>query len=101
MIDAIEVEVNLMASWKMKANVGRDTNKAQYKAQPSTSQTSEERFETMMINMERMMERMALGNKPNPREQVDGPHRNSRILSILQIRHRDPRNKGNQVAQAD
>jgi tRNA C32,U32 (ribose-2'-O)-methylase TrmJ len=65
-IDSIEVEVNLMASGKMKTNVGRDTNIAQDKAQPSTSQTSEERFEAMMRNMEQMMERMALGNRPNP-----------------------------------
>jgi hypothetical protein len=61
MTDAIEVEVNLMASGKMKTNAGRDMNKTQDKAQPSTSQTSEERFEAMMRNMERMMERMALG----------------------------------------
>jgi hypothetical protein len=68
MIDVIEVEVNLMASGKMKANAGKDTKRAQDKAQPSTSQTSEERFEAMMRNMERMMERMALGNRANPRE---------------------------------
>jgi hypothetical protein len=68
MIDAIEVEVNLMASGKIKSNSGRDMNRTQDKAQPSTSQTSEERFEAMMRNMERMMERMALGNRPNPRE---------------------------------
>jgi hypothetical protein len=76
MTDAIEVEVNLMASGKIKSNSGRDMNKTQDKAQPSTSQTSEERFETMMRTMERMMERMALGNRPNPREQADGPPRN-------------------------
>jgi len=52
----------------MKDNVDRDTNKAQDKEQPSTSQTSEERFEAMMRNMERMMEIMALGNRTNPRE---------------------------------
>ena len=68
MTDAIEVEVNLMASRKIKDNFGRDMNKTQDKAQPSTSQTLEERFETMMRTMERMMERMALGNRPNPRE---------------------------------
>jgi hypothetical protein len=58
-----------MASGKIKVNSGRDINKTQDKAQPSTLQTSEERFEAMMRNMERMMERMALGNKANPREQ--------------------------------
>jgi hypothetical protein len=96
--DAIEVEVNLMASGKMKTNAGRDTNRAQDKAQPSTSQTSEERFEAMMRNMEQMMERMALGNRPNPREQADGPPRNLRRPTIPQIRQR---NQGNQANQAD
>jgi hypothetical protein len=56
MTDAIEVEVNLMASGKIKSNSDRDMNKAQDKAQPSTSQTSEERFEMMMRTMEKMME---------------------------------------------
>jgi hypothetical protein len=81
-----------MASRKMKDNVGRDTNRAQDKTQPSTSQTSEKIFEAMMRNMERMMERMDLGNRPNPREQVDGPHRNPRRPYIAMIRHREPRN---------
>jgi hypothetical protein len=36
----------------------------------------------MMRNMERMMERMALGNRPNPREQDDGPPRNPRRPKI-------------------
>jgi hypothetical protein len=76
MTDAIEFKVNLMASGKIKANSGRDMKKAQDKAQPSTSQTSEERFEMMMRTMEKMMERMALDNRPNPREQADGPPRN-------------------------
>jgi hypothetical protein len=101
MIDAIEVEVNLMASGKIKANSGRDMNKAQDKAQPSTSQTSEERFETMMRTMERMMERMALDNRPNPREQADIPPRNLRRPTIPQIRQREQRNQGNQANQGD
>ena len=66
----------------MKANAGRGTNTAQDKAQPSTSQTSEEMFEAMMRNMEHMMEVMALGNRPNPREQADDPPRNTRRQSI-------------------
>jgi hypothetical protein len=43
-------------------------NKVQDKEQPSTSQTSEERFETMMKNMEKMMERMAIDNNTYTRE---------------------------------
>jgi hypothetical protein len=101
MTDAIEVEVNLMASGKMKANSGRNINRTQDKAQTSTSQTPEERFEAMMRNMERMMERMTLGNRPNPREQADGPPRNPRRPVIPQIRQREQRNQGNQAAQAD
>jgi hypothetical protein len=99
MIDAIEVEVNLMASGKMKSKSVRDMNKAQDKAQPSTSQTSEERFEMMMRTMEIMMERMALDNRPNPREQADGPPRNPRRPTIPQIRKREQRNQGNQGDQ--
>jgi hypothetical protein len=40
MTDAIEVEVNLMASGTMKTDSGRDMNITQDKAQPSMSQTS-------------------------------------------------------------
>jgi hypothetical protein len=70
------VEVNIMASGKIKSNSDRNMNKVQYKAHPSTSQTSEERFETMMKTMEKMMERMALDNNPNTKEQVYVPPRN-------------------------
>jgi hypothetical protein len=94
MNDAIEVEVNLMASGKIKSDSDRDMNKAQDKAQPSTSQTSEERFEMMMKTMEKMMERMALDNSPNTREQDDGPHRNQRRPTIPQIRQRNQGNQG-------
>ena len=101
MTDAIEVEVNLMDSGKMKTNFGRDTNKTQDKAQPSTSQTSEEIFEAMMRNMERMMEIMALENRPKPREQDDGPPKNMRREAITKIRQREQRNQGNQGNQAN
>jgi hypothetical protein len=67
MSDAIEVEVNLMASGKIKYNSDRDINKVQYKEQPSTSQSSDERFQLMMKTVERLMERMSLDNKPNTR----------------------------------
>jgi hypothetical protein len=94
--DAIEFKVNLMASGKIKDNSGKDMDKTQEKAQPSTSQTSEERFEAMMRTMERMMEIMALDSRPNPREQVDGPPINLRRPTIPQIRQREQRNQGNQ-----
>ena len=89
MTNSIEVEVNLMASGKMKANPGINMGKTQDKVQTSTLQTSEERFEAMMRNMEKMMERMALGNIPNPREHADGPPINSRRPSVPQIRQRE------------
>jgi hypothetical protein len=41
--------------------------KVQDKAQPSTSQSSEERFELNMKTMEKIIERMSLENKPNTR----------------------------------
>jgi hypothetical protein len=62
----------------MKTCTGRDINRTHNKEQPSMSQTSEDRFEAMMRNMERM----PLGNRPNPREQDDGPPRNPRRPNI-------------------
>jgi hypothetical protein len=64
MNDSIEVEVNTMASGKIKSNSDRDMNKVQYKSHPSTSQTSEERFETMMNTMEKLMESVGIGAYP-------------------------------------
>jgi len=67
MNDAIEFEVNLLSSINIKYNYDKDMKKVQYKAQPSTSQSSEERFELNMKTMEKIMERMSLENKPNTR----------------------------------
>jgi hypothetical protein len=88
MNDAIEVEVNLMYSGKIKSNSIREMKNVQDKAQPSTSQSSKEKFEMMMKTMEKLMERMSLDNKPNTRERVDVPPRNQRIPEVLQIRQR-------------
>jgi hypothetical protein len=71
MSDAIEVELNLMASRKIKYNSNIHINKVQDKAQPLTSQSSEERFELMMKTMEKLMENMSLENNPNTREKAD------------------------------
>jgi hypothetical protein len=67
MNDAIEFEVNLMSSRNIKYNYDKDMKKVQDKAQPSTSQSSEERFELNMMTMEKIMERMYLENNPNTR----------------------------------
>jgi hypothetical protein len=96
MSDAIEFEVNLMASIKIKCNSDRDINKVQDKAQPSTSQSSKDRFELMMRTMEKIMERISLDNKANTREQVYAPPRNHRRPTFPQIRQRDQRNQGDQ-----
>ena len=56
MSDVIEVEVNLMASGKRKHNLERDVKKVQGEAQPSTSQSSDEKFDLMMKTMERFID---------------------------------------------
>jgi hypothetical protein len=98
MSDAIEVEVNLMASGKIKHNPDRDMKKVQGEAQPSTSQSSDENFDLMMKTMERFMERMSLDNKPATRDQTDFQPRNQnfRRAPVPQIRQRDQRNQGDQ-----
>jgi hypothetical protein len=98
MSDAIEVEVNLMASGKIKHNPDRDVKKVQGEAQPSTSQSSDEKFDLMMKTMERFMERMSLENKPATRDQTDFQPRNQnfRRAPVPQIRKRDQINQGDQ-----
>jgi hypothetical protein len=64
MSDIIEVEVNLMASGKIKQNFNRGRNKPQGYAQPSTSRPSDDKFDLMMKAMKKLMERMFVGNKP-------------------------------------
>jgi hypothetical protein len=56
MNDAIEVEVNMMASRKIKHNLDTDMKKVQGEAQPSTSQTSNEKFDLMVKTMERLVD---------------------------------------------
>jgi hypothetical protein len=88
MSDTIKVEVNLMVSGKIKHNFNRGGRKPQGDAQPSTSRPLEDRFKLMMNTMEKMMERMSLGNKLVAREQHDPQPRNQnpRRDRVLQIR---------------
>jgi hypothetical protein len=67
-------------------------------AQPSTSQTSDEKFDLMVKTMERLVENLSLENKPAIRDQFDFQHRNPNfiIAPIPQIRQRDQRNQGDQ-----
>jgi hypothetical protein len=98
MSDTIEVEVNLMASGKIKQSFNRGGRKPQGDAQPSTSRPSEDKFDLMMKTMEKLMERMSLGNKPITREQHDPQPRNQnpRRGLVPQIRQREQRDQGDQ-----
>jgi hypothetical protein len=98
MNDAIEVEVNLMASGKIKYNPETDMKKAQEEAQPSTSQSSDAKFDLMVKTMEKLVENLSLDNKPAIRDQTELQLRNPnfRRLPVTQIRQRDQRNQGDQ-----
>jgi hypothetical protein len=98
MSDVIEVEVNLMASGKIKQNFDRNGKNPQGDAQPSTSRSSDEKFDLMMKTMERLMERMSMENKPATREKNDFQPRNQnfRRAPVPQIRKRDQRDQGDQ-----
>jgi hypothetical protein len=98
MSDTIKVEVNLMASGKIKQSFNRGGKKPQGDAQPSTSRPSEDKFDLMMKTMEKLMERMFMGNKPTAREQHDLQPRNQNLRRGLvpQIRQREQRDQGDQ-----
>jgi hypothetical protein len=55
MSDAIDVEVNLIVSIKIKQSFNRGGKKPQGDAQPSTSRPSEDKFDLMMKTMEKVM----------------------------------------------
>jgi hypothetical protein len=98
MSDTIEVEVNLMASGKIKQNFDRNGKKPQGDAQPSTSRSSDDKFDLMMKTMEKLMERMSMENKPAAREKNDFQPRNQNFRRGLvpQIRQREQRDQGDQ-----
>ena len=54
MNDAIEVEVNLMTSSKMKQKLDPEKKKVKDEAQPSSSHSSDAKFDTMMKTMEKL-----------------------------------------------
>jgi hypothetical protein len=98
MNDLIEVEVNLMASGKIKYNPETDMKKVQGEAQPSTSQSSNPKFDLMVKTMERLVEKLSLDNKPGIRDQTELQHRNPNyiIVPVTQIIQRDQMNQGDQ-----
>jgi hypothetical protein len=98
MNDAIEVEVNLMESGEMKHNLDKSVKKVQGEAQPSMSQSLDEKIDFMMKTMERLMESMSMENKPATRDQTDFQPKNQNFRRALvpQIRQRDQRDQGDQ-----
>jgi hypothetical protein len=98
MSDAIEAEVNLMASENIKHNLDRSVNKVQGEAHPSTSQSSNDKFDLMMKTMEKLMEKMFVENKPATRDQIDFQpiNQNLRGAPVPQIRQIDQRDQGDQ-----
>jgi hypothetical protein len=64
MRNVVEVEVNMMASGKIKPRFNRGDKRPQGDAQPSTSWSSDDKFDMMMKTMEKLMERMSMGNRP-------------------------------------
>jgi hypothetical protein len=68
MSNVVEVKVNMMASVKIKSRFNRGDKRPQGNAQPSTSRTTDGKFDMMMKTMEKLMERMSMGNRPVARE---------------------------------
>ena len=75
MDDAIEVEVNLMASKKWKYRF--DNKEMKEEAQPSTSQSSSDvKLESVLKMMERMMDRLSENDRQATRDQHEPIIRN-------------------------
>jgi hypothetical protein len=101
MSNVVEVEVNMMASGKIKPRFNRGDKRPQGDAQLSTSRSSDDKFNMMMKTMENLMERMSMGNRPVAREQNDPPPRNPNLWrgQIPQIRQREQKEKRDQGDQ--
>ena len=83
MDDAIEVEVNLMASKKGKYKF--DNKKMKEEDQPSTSQlTSDAKIDYVLKVMERMMERFSENDRQVAREQHEPIIRNPKFRNPRQ-----------------
>jgi hypothetical protein len=72
-----------MASGKIKHNIDRSVKKVQWEAEPSTSQSSDKKFDLMMTTMERLMERMFMENNPATRDQTDFQPKNQNFRRAL------------------
>ena len=92
MNDAIEVEVNLMASGKMKQKTDSKRKKVKDEAQSSSSHSLDINFDSMMKTMEKIMERLVVGDRFATTQQLEPQIRNPnfRRQQFPQIRHRNP-----------
>ena len=97
MNDAIEVEVNLMASGKMKQKTDLERKKIKDEIQSSSSHSSKSRLDSMMKNMEKIMEILVVVDRPAATQHVDPQIRNPnfRRQQFPQIRQRN--SKENQI----
>ena len=94
MNDVMEVEVNLMASRKLKHKLDSERKMDKEESQPSSSHTFDAKFDSMMKTMEKLMEILAIGDGPRIRQQHETQIRNPnfRRPPFPQIRQRDQRN---------
>lgn len=76
MNDTIEVEANLMASGKINIKVEVEKKKVKEENQPSSSKSTDIKFDMMVKTMEKLVERLTLDNRPPPRERQDPQVRN-------------------------
>ena len=64
MNEEIEVEINLMDSGKIKQKTNSERKKIKDEAQSSSSHSSDIRFDSMMKTMDKIMERLVVGDRP-------------------------------------
>ena len=92
MSNVVEVEVNMMASGKIKPRFNRGNKRPWGDAQLSMSRSSDDKFNMIMKTMEKLTERMSMGNRPIAWEKNDPQPINQDLLrgQIPQIKQRDP-----------
>ena len=83
MNDAVEVEVNLVASGKMKQKTDSERKKVKDEAQFSSRHSSDIRFDSMLKTMETIMERLAVGDRLSTTHQQDLQIRNPNFKTTI------------------
>jgi hypothetical protein len=84
----IEVELNLPSSRKIKLQIEVDRKKAKEETLPSTSQGLDEKFDLMVKTMEKLVEKLSLGDRPHELQAIN---QNFRRPPVPQIRQREQR----------